>query len=136
MRAARWSPVAVAVLLLAGCGQSHAQTYSRTLHLTAANLNKKVFTVEPHTTIVVTLASNPATGYHWQFDPGSSPTEPLRLVSHRYVAPKNSGPGAAGKEIWRFGAVSKGALPIGFVYRRSSQPRKVVTFVGATIDVR
>jgi predicted secreted protein len=134
MRVARWSTLAVAVLLLAGCGQSHAQTYSGTLHLTA-NLNKKVITVEPHTAIVVTLASNPSTGYHWQFVPGSSPTEPLRLVSHRYVAPKKSGPGAAGTETWRFRAVSRGALPIGFVYRRSSQPEKVVRFVGTTIEV-
>ena len=135
MRAARWSAVAVVALFLAGCGQTHAQTYSGTLHLTA-NLDQKVFTVKPHTAIVVTLASNRSTGYHWQFGSGSSPTEPLRLVSHRYVAPKRSVPGAAGTEIWRFRAVSAGALPIRFVYRRSSRSEKVVRFVGATIAVR
>ena len=122
MRAARWSAVALAVVFLAGCGQAHRQSHGQMLHLTAED-NGKEFTVNPHETIVVTLAFNRRPGYRWQFVPGSSPTKPLRLVSHRYVAPRRSVPGAPGKEIWRFRAVSKGALRLGFVFR---QPRQKV----------
>ena len=123
MRPARWSSVAVAVLFLAGCGQTHAQTHSGTLRLTAKD-NNKVFTVKPHTAIVVTLASNRSTGYRWESAPSSHPLNPLRLVSHRYVAPKKGVPGAAGKEIWRFRAVSHGGQDLGFLYVRPWERHK------------
>jgi predicted secreted protein len=84
-----------------------------TLHLTAKD-NNKHFTVKPHEAIVMTLATTPGTGYHWQYvhSPGSGKV--VKLISHRYIAPKNGQPGAAGKEVWHFGAVAKGKIRLEF----------------------
>ena len=131
MRAARWSPVAVAVLVLAGCGQSHGETQSSTLHLTE-NDSGKSFTVRPDEAIVVTLESNRSTGYRWEFAPASQAMLGFRQVSHRYVAPTKRVPGAAGKEIWRFRPVGKGGADLGFLYvlpsERHQPPARNVDF--------
>ena len=123
MTVARWLPVAVAVLFLAGCGQSHVQTHSSTLHLTEKD-NGKSFGVGLHEAFVVTLASNPSTGYHWEFLPASQALLGFRVVSHRYIAPTKSVPGAAGKETWRFRAVGKGGVSVGFLYDRPRHRHK------------
>jgi len=77
-----------------------------TLHLTAKD-NHKSYTAKPGTPIVVTLASNAGTGYHWKYKSFTG-DRVVKLISHRYVAPKDARPGAAGKEIWRFRAVANG----------------------------
>ncbi len=84
-----------------------------TLHLTAKD-NNKLFTVHPHETIVMTLASNPSTGYHWKYVHSPGGARVVKLISHRYVAPKASRPGASGKEVWRFRVIGKGAMDVGF----------------------
>jgi predicted secreted protein len=122
MRAARWSAVAVAVVFLAGCGQTHAQTHrDSTLRLSAKD-NHKEFTVRPHEAIVVTLSSNRSTGYRWESAPASQVNPGFRLVSHRYYdAPNKSLPGAAGEEVWRLRPVGKGGADLGFLYVQTSQ---------------
>src|SRR5947208_2076654 len=122
MRAARWSAVAVAVVFLAGCGQTHHAT----LRLGDGTdkyrvLSNRTYTVKRNDAIVVTLDSNWSTGYRWELAPSFSPS-PVRFVSRRYVAPKKSVPGAAGKEIWRFRAVSHGRKVLNFLSVRPSQP--------------
>ena len=138
MRAAHWSPVVVAVLLLAGCGQTHAQTHTQTndstLHLTE-NDNGKKFNLKPRGALVVTLASNPSTGYSWEIAPPVPLRSPLRLVSHRYVASKKNVPGAAGSEVWRFRAVGHGRSTYEFLHRRSSGAAGGEVF-SVTIHVR
>ena len=135
MRGARWSSVAVAALFLAGCGQSHAQSHGSTLHLTPKD-NHKEFTVKPHEAIVLTLASNRSTGYRWEFASASQMNAGLHQVSHRYVAPKASVPGAAGKEIWRFRPIGRGGAALGFNYVLPSDRHKpAARHVDFSIDV-
>jgi predicted secreted protein len=117
MRAARGSAVALAVLVLAGCGQTHRQSPGRTLHLTAKD-NDKEFSVKPHETIVVTLASNRTTGYGWHGVPDPFFGRSFRLLSHRYVAPTRGAPGAAGKESWRYRPIGRGGGFLVFSYAR------------------
>src|SRR5436309_63823 len=118
MRAVRWSTVVVAVLILAGCGQSHAQTHASTLHLTEKD-NGRSFTIKPQEVFVVTLTSNRSTGYRWEGAPASQNVLGFRTVSHRYVAPKPGVPGAAGEAIWRFQPVGRGGADLGFLYMRT-----------------
>jgi predicted secreted protein len=100
MRAVRWSPLVVIALVVAGCGQTHVST----LRLTAKDRNGN-FDVKPGQEIVVTLASNPSTGYRWKLFTTNGPSGIVTLVAHRYVAPTQSRSGAPGEEIWRFKAV-------------------------------
>ena len=84
-----------------------------TIHLTAKS-NHKSFTVQIGDAIVVTLASNASTGYHWT----RGATSAVKLASHRYVAPKHGMPGAPGKEVWHFkvvGPSGKGKIQLRYV---------------------
>ena len=132
---ARWFPFVVAVLFVAGCGQSHGQTHSATLHLAEKDSGKS-FKVRPHETLVVTLASNRGTGYRWEDAPASQAMLGFRLVSHRYVAPRESLPGAAGKEIWRYRPVGRGGANLGFIYVPPSHgPKRPAQRVDFSIEV-
>jgi len=104
-----------------------------TLHLTAKD-NHKSYTVKPGTPIVVTLASNATTGYHWKYKSFTG-DRVVKLISHRYVARKDARPGAAGKEIWRFRAVANGVTQMRFRYIRPSLPKKPAKKIGITIYV-
>ena len=104
------------------------------LHLTAKD-NGKSFTVKPQQAIVVTLASNPSTGYHWRYLT-SSGGEKVVLLSHSYVASNPGLPGAPGKEIWRFRAIARGDAGIQMRYIRTAQPQKPARRFGVTIRVR
>ena len=104
------------------------------LHLSVRD-NGKTFTVNPRTTVVLVLPSNASTGYRWEI--GIPAHSAIRLLSHRYVQPKNSPPGAAGKEVWRFrilGPSNTTQLRLG--YLRPWQPKKLARRFGVTIRVR
>ena len=90
------------------------------LHLTAKDNGRELAT-GPHEEFVVALASNRSTGYRWKIALASQGRLGAGLLSHRYIAPKKSVPGAAGKEIWRFRPVGSGRMDLGFLYVRPSQ---------------
>lgn len=114
------------MLVLAGCGQTHGQTHGRTLRLTAAD-NRTQLTLKRHQEFVITLPSVPSTGYRWENAPSSHPLNPIREVSHDY---------AAGKEIWRFRAVSHGGMELGFFYGRLlKRPRPEHWSINRRFDV-
>jgi inhibitor of cysteine peptidase len=92
-----------------------------------------VILLPPGKATVVTLASNPSTGYEWKLL--STNRRVVRLVSHRYVAPKVERPGAGGKEIWRFAARARGTVTLVFGYLRPWLPKQVVRRVRVTIRV-
>jgi len=125
MRVARLLSIAVVVVFLAGCGQAHRQTQHSTLQLTVKD-NRKEFTIRPHGEIVLTLPSDRSTRYRWQWTAERSPMGAgLRTISHRYIPPAKSAPGAAGVETWRLRAVgNEGIMVQGLVFGRLlSQPR-------------
>lgn len=90
-----------------------------TLHLTAKD-NHKSFTVQNGTGIVITLASNRSTGYHWT----RGKTSAVKLVSHRYVQRSGGGVGAGGKEIWHFNVV--GPKGMGSIQLHYVSPSKMI----------
>ena len=75
---------------------------------TQAALQSKVVYTDPnqpvksnHGKIILTLKSNPTTGYAGYFDASHSDAG-IQTISHQYVAPNNGMIGAPGYEIWTF----------------------------------
>ena len=93
------------------------------------------FSVAARTPIVLVLPSNATTGYSWKLS-ARPRSAVVRLVSHRYVAPKTTRPGAGGKEIWRFTAVGKGTARLRLAYVGPGQARKVARRFGVVLRVR
>jgi len=67
---------------------------------------------------VISLESNPSTGYHWQL------SKPLNeaimvLVDSQFQAPNTKLIGAPGVELWTFKASGKGSTEVAFEYVRS-----------------
>jgi predicted secreted protein len=60
----------------------------------------------------------------------------VRLVSHRYLAPRTKRPGAAGKEIWRFRAVGAGKARVRLVYAGPTRPPRIARRFSVGIRVR
>jgi len=95
--------------------------------------NGRTISVRPGAAIVVTLPSNPSTGYSWKLVAGDGRV--VRLVSHRYVPPAKAIPGAGGHETWRFAAAAKGVVTIVLGYLRPWQPKHVVQRFRVTLRV-
>ena len=101
------------LLILSGCGNSVSQ-------------NPFSYQVSPsQNTFVVTLASNPTTGYQWliqQYDETL-----LTLTSSQYVPPNTKVMGAPGQIVFNFAVKSGVTRPknsiIQFVYRRPWEPQ-------------
>jgi len=107
-----------------------------TLYLTAKD-NNKLFTVKPRTAIVVSLATNPSTGYHWNYDPSPGGAKVVKLVSQRYVPPTVNRPGTPGTEVWHFKVVGRhAAMDLGFLYVQQWKPNKPAQTIGMAIRVR
>jgi inhibitor of cysteine peptidase len=68
--------------------------------------------------IVITLKSNPTTGYKWELTSELNPAI-LELVSQEYIAPQGGAIGAGGEEVWEFQGVGRGESSIVLEYRRS-----------------
>ena len=80
--------------------------------------------------LIVTLESNPTTGFKWQYEEevkdtlhiltGIPDETVLALVGQKFVAPEaGAPPGTGGEEVWTFKAVGKGATELSLEY---SQP--------------
>jgi len=72
--------------------------------------------------LIVTLGSNPSTGYEWVFQ--MTPEGYLSLNSSDYesVESQRSGSGAGGKQTFRFTARRSGRTTLDFAYRRPWEP--------------
>ncbi len=69
--------------------------------------------------LIVTLASNPTTGFKWELTEVTDQTV-LELVEQKFEAPGAGAPvGAGGEEVWTFKALDKGKSTISMEYRRS-----------------
>jgi len=95
--------------------------------------NGETIGIHRGTTVIVTLASNPSTGYSWKLDAGGGRV--VRLVSHRYVPPAKQVPGAGGREVWRFVASTRGATKLALGYLRPWAPKHVVRWFRVTFRV-
>ena len=72
---------------------------------------------------VVTLCSNPTTGFQWSETAQISDQTVLQQIDHEYMAPEAKGdkppaPGTPGQETWTFKALEKGTSIISMEYSR------------------
>jgi inhibitor of cysteine peptidase len=100
-----------AMSLLAGCcGTGEVKL--------AAEDNGSQVELQRGQTLVITLDSNPTTGYRWEVVASDSPV--LRQKGEaEYKAPESSAVGAGGQEVFRFEAASAGEMTLELAYRRS-----------------
>jgi inhibitor of cysteine peptidase len=120
-----WSVLITSVLILCGCGQAKSQEVS--IDVSCDDFSE-VQSISQETVapigglLVVTLCSNPTTGYKWETAEISDQTV-LEEKSHTFVSPEadKAAPrvGAAGQEVWTFKVLRAGTSTISIAY---SQP--------------
>lgn len=91
----------IGLLLLPGC-------YDRPTEKLTATVGEK---------LVISLPSNPTTGYSWQVA-SPWPDGGLTLESHAYLAPQTELVGAGGVEEWEIVPLKSGTYYLYFVYLR------------------
>lgn len=72
-------------------------------------------------TLMVTLGSNPTTGFQWSEEAQISDTGVLKQVGHEFVGPESEPPpppGTPGQEVWTFEALKTGTATISTEYSR------------------
>lgn len=103
----------LSALILSGCGPA------KEVKLDAAANGRQV-ELQKGQTLVITLESNPSTGYRWEVVESDESIlrqmgEPEFKVSDPREPPP---PGAGGLEIWRFEATNAGQMALELVYHR------------------
>lgn len=85
--------------------------------------------------LVITLTSNPTTGYRWAVD-GTLP-EQLEQVGESTYSSESTLAGAGGQEVWTFRGVQPGSAELRLKYWRSFEPtaQPPETFA-VTVDVK
>ena len=68
-------------------------------------------------TLLLSLESNPTTGYGWQI--AQIDQSILREAGHEYEAESSDLVGSGGREIWRFDALAAGSTTLQLEYTRS-----------------
>lgn len=85
-----------------------------------AHITKDVEVNQPGS-LIVTLYSNPTTGFQWGETAEVSQTEVIEQISHEFVEPQASGEalaGAPGKDVWVFDSKQAGSATVKFSYGR------------------
>ena len=85
-------------------------------------------------TIIVTLGSNPTTGFEWSGAAQISNPEILKQVDHKFAPPEQTGAlGTSGKDIWTFKTLKAGTAEISMEYSRPWEggEKEEWTFVAA-----
>ncbi|OPY74035.1 MAG: Chagasin family peptidase inhibitor I42 [Syntrophorhabdus sp. PtaU1.Bin058] len=95
-----------------GCAQESAMKRKKVF-----SGSETPFVMKAGDEFVLTLESNPTTGYRWQI--ADKPDEKIvRLIGSEYKAPDTKLVGAGGNEIWTFRAEGKGKAAINLIYVR------------------
>lgn len=110
-----YSAFLMAAILLTGCKE---ETPQKIIALSQEEgISKIVIQIKKGEKFLISLDSNPTTGYSWQL---AKPLDEkiIRLVSSKYKAPKTELVGVGGRESWTFKALGRGKTKIIFVYAR------------------
>ena len=102
----------VSALAAAGCTDDAAM-------VTEADADRTVM-LRVQQDLIVTLGSNPSTGYRWEFQ--MTPDGFLSLNSSEYEPVGPQIPGSGGKQTFRFTARRSGGTSLDFTSRRPSAP--------------
>ena len=87
-------------------------------------------------TVVVTLDSNPSTGFKWELAKLSD-TDVLKMADNKYEGPDKAMPGAGGKEVWIFKALAPGTSAVRMEYSRPwAGGEKAVQVFDLTVAVK
>ena len=105
-------------LYLSGC-----TSWQASLEITCDHYSRdKHFTwdvgMRPGDSAVVTLCSNPTTGFQWSESAQISDETVLKQTGHRFIPPGEDAPGSAGKEEWTFKALKEGTATVFMGYSR------------------
>ena len=115
---------AVTVILgfmLLSCGSSSSIITGCDDFSKQKNISKNVEIIQGNE-LSVYLCSNPTTGFGWSESANISNASVLKQVSHVSITPKEKGlVGAAGQELWKFRATSKGTAVLKMEYSRPWQ---------------
>jgi inhibitor of cysteine peptidase len=115
--------IALGLIIMAGIvGGSVAASGGENKNVAAdASYSGKTVEISAGDSLIVTLDSNPTTGFAWSLK-GISDESVLKEAGHEFKAAPASDPpllGAGGKEIWTFKALNKGSSTISMEYIRS-----------------
>ena len=102
--------IGVALFAAAGCGSGGEVKIGDTDNASQVPL-------EVGQTLVLSLDSNPTTGYQWEITELDEAI--LKQTGHEYEADQPVLIGSGGKEVWRFQAQSSGSTTLSLGYKRS-----------------
>lgn len=102
--------IGVALFAAAGCGSGGEVKIGDTD-------NGGQVALEVGQTLVLSLESNPTTGYQWQI--AELDEAILKQTDYEYEADQPVLVGSGGKEVWRFQAQSSGSTTLSLGYKRS-----------------
>lgn len=124
MKRRMFAGISLFAFLLAGCGDSSADTAADAVTATQAQ-NGAAVTLAKGETLTVKLAGNPTTGYQWTVAQNDAnflqPQDPI-------YEPDSSAIGSGGTYFFRFTALNPGSASLRMTYRRSWEPAPIETF--------
>jgi inhibitor of cysteine peptidase len=88
--------------------------------LAKKNITQEIELTYPQS-LVISLASNPSTGFQWSENATISDTSVISQFEHNTVTQSNSAPGTPGKEVWTFKPLKAGSTTISMSYSRPWQ---------------
>lgn len=102
----------------------------------APNQRREV-TLRPGAQLVVTLGSNPTTGYRWTEQAANTAPDVLKQLEHAFVGPEQPIPGAGGQQRWVFQALQPGSAELTMSYGRAWEvERKGSWTLGLKVTVK
>ncbi|MDY6966481.1 MAG: protease inhibitor I42 family protein [Halobacteriota archaeon] len=111
--------ILVLVIVLVGTSGCLSSDLEETVYVDASSAGKEV-ELSLGDTLVITLNSNPTTGFRWNLTEMSDGSV-LRLSGNEFEPPEASDPplvGAGGREVWTFNAIKAGSSIISMEYSR------------------
>jgi len=108
--------VALAIVAIGGTVAAATATNSGPKSVNVTESGKQI-ELSAGDSLVVTLDSNPSTGFSWSLA-GISDGAVIEKVGNEYRAPETQLIGAGGQEIWMFKALEKGSTTIELKYSR------------------
>ena len=130
MRVGSLAAVVVA-LLVAACGSGES---GKTIELSQKD-SGTTLQVTQGDELVISLESNPTTGYSWAESKSSQASDVLQLVSKKYES-ESDAIGAGGIETWTYKAVGAGTANLELDYLRPFEPDNIVGKFVLTVNVK
>ena len=118
-------------LLVAACGSSES---GKTIELSQKD-SGTTLQVTQGDELVISLESNPTTGYSWAESKSSQAGDVLQLGSKKYES-ESDAIGAGGVETWTYKAVGAGTADLELDYLRPFEPDKIAGKFTLTVDVK